>query len=196
VIGSGLGAQTYGGEAAGTLAPWGVDVVAGGSGPTTLPLSLTVGAWLLDRADVAVAERSYRSLTDTAADAGEADAVEAALAQGTGPDVVLLVMGDGSSTRTAKSPGGLNPGAEAYDATVCAALSTGDAVALAAAAAEPASRAVGAAGGAAWRAAASLLGGPPLAAARLIAFEAPYGVAYPVAVWTRPLNANSSADTS
>ena len=44
--------RTYGSEAAGTLAPWGVDVRAGGGDAPTLPLSLTLGAWLLDRAQV------------------------------------------------------------------------------------------------------------------------------------------------
>ncbi|MDQ4008457.1 MAG: hypothetical protein M3211_10220, partial [Actinomycetota bacterium] len=34
----------------GTLRPFGVDVQAGGSGSRDLPLALTVGAWLLDRA--------------------------------------------------------------------------------------------------------------------------------------------------
>ena len=99
---------------------------------------------------------------------------------------MLLVMGDGSSTRSAKAPGGLNPSAEAYDEAVGEALAAGDPAALVAAAAPAESEAVGAIGAATWRAAAALLDGQPTAAARLLTTEVPYGVAYLVATWTWP----------
>jgi hypothetical protein len=176
VLGPGPTSRPYASEAAGSLAPWGVDVRAGGPGAPSLPLSLAVGAWLLDRAAVPLTDRRYRSLTEEEVD----------LTAPSGQGFVLLVMADGSSTRTAKAPGGLNPAAEAYDAAVSAALAAGDPAALAALAEASTSHAVGAGGAASWRAAAGLLGGSPPATARLLTAEAPYGVAYPVAIWTWP----------
>lgn len=46
VVGSDERTRAYGGQAAGTLGPWGVDVRVG-EGEPVLPLSLTIGRWLL-----------------------------------------------------------------------------------------------------------------------------------------------------
>lgn len=173
VLGRGPTGRSYGPQASGTLAPWGVDVRAGGTDRASLPLSLTLGAWLLDRAAVAPADRAYRSVGDDADPGGAPEG-----------DVVLLVMADGSSARTPKAPGGLHPAAEGYDAAVVAALAAGDALALLAAADSSGAAAVGAGGAATWRAAAALVRERPPAEVRLLAAEAPYGVGYPVAFWS------------
>ena len=175
-LGPGATTQTYGPEAGGTFRPWGVDVPAGGQAGPHLPLSLTVGAWLLDRAGVSLDRRRYVAIADTDGAADPAPRSDG--------DEVLLVMADGSSSRTTKAPRGLHEAAEAYDAAVVAALASGDPGGLAAAAEPSLSRAVGAGGAGAWRAAVHLLVGRRPTRSRLLAAEAPYGVGCAVAVWT------------
>ncbi len=99
-------------SAGGTLAGFGVDVRAGGR-TNELPLSLTIGAWLLDRAGWA-GRRSYS--------VGKLDTRER---------VALLVMADGSAKRTPAAPGFFDERAEGFDAAVASALATGDAATLA-----------------------------------------------------------------
>lgn len=92
----------------------------------------------------------------------------------------LLVLADGSAARGARAPAGPHPAAQASDDALAAALAAGDAAALAAyepglalrADGAPALRALGRlAAGRTWR-------------PRLLAYEAPFGVAYLVARWT------------
>ncbi len=97
---------------------------------------------------------------------------------------MLLVVGDGSATRTAKAPGSFHPEAEAYDASVAAAFASGDPRRLAALDG-PLAEAVGAAGARAWGVAAQWWGDAAAATARVDADEAPYGVGYLVGVWLR-----------
>lgn len=112
VIGAGPQGADRDETAGGTLGAYGVDVTAGG--PTReLPLSLTVGAWLLDRAGW-TGPRTYS--TGRPAVDGR---------------VALLVMGDGSARRSLQAPGFLDDRAEAFDAGIAAALAAGDAGALA-----------------------------------------------------------------
>jgi hypothetical protein len=112
VIGAGdLGVDRDEG-AGGTFAPYGIDLHVGGAG-TELPLSLTVGAWLLDRAGWA-GPRTYSTGTPDV-----------------GGRVALLVMADGSAKRSTAAPGFLDDRAEAFDASIASALATGDAEALA-----------------------------------------------------------------
>jgi hypothetical protein len=139
-------------------------------GGRRLPLSLTVGAWLLDRAGYAGA-RVGTAPEDLAA-------VVAELPGRTG----LLVMGDGSARRSEKAPGHLDPAAAPFDAAVAAALAAGDADALAALDPVEGERLL-AAGVPAWRAAGALLAGRDLDAA-LLFDGAPFGVGYLVASWT------------
>jgi aromatic ring-opening dioxygenase LigB subunit len=98
--------------AGGSLASYGAAVHAGGPG-TDLPLSLTIGAWLLDRAGW-TGPRTYSTARP------EVDG-----------RVALLVMADGTGTRTPKAPGALDDRAEAFDAAIAAALAAGDPEALA-----------------------------------------------------------------
>ena len=99
-------------ESAGaTFRPYGVDFHVGGDG-AELPLSLAVGAWLLDRAGWS-GPRTYSTGT---------------------PDVsgrvALLVMADGSAKRSTSAPGFLDDRAEAFDASIATVLAEGDAEAL------------------------------------------------------------------
>jgi hypothetical protein len=113
VLGSGDLAGDRDETAGGSLAPFGVDVHAGGA-DDALPLSLTIGAWLLDRAGWS-GPRTYATGTPD-----------------TTGRVVMLVMADGSAMRTTEAPGFLDVRAEPFDAAIAAALSAGDADALAA----------------------------------------------------------------
>jgi len=95
----------------------------------------------------------------------------------------MLVLGDGSASRTPQAPGYFDERAEPYDAAVAQALATADAQALAAL--DPVlSRELHVAGLPAWR----LLADAAAASgveydADLLYDEAPYGVGYFVATW-------------
>ncbi|SFT65569.1 hypothetical protein SAMN05660657_02174 [Geodermatophilus amargosae] len=174
VVGPGAEGR-YGSGDVGDLRGFGVDVEvpldgAVRPGGRRLPLSLTVGAWLLDCAGYA----------GVRVGAGPEDlaAVVAALPGRTG----LLVMGDGSARRGDKAPGSHDPAAAPFDAAVAAALAEGDAGALAALDPAEGERLL-AAGVPAWRAVGRLLAGRDVDAA-LLHDDAPFGVGYLVASWT------------
>ncbi|WP_396045444.1 hypothetical protein [Aeromicrobium sp. UC242_57] len=112
VIGSGRLAEDLDDSAGGTLAAYGVDVHAGGT-DHQLPLSLTIGAWLLDRAGW-TGPRTYST---------GAPSVDGRTA--------LLVMADVSARRSLQAPGFLDERAESFDAAISAALAAGDAERLA-----------------------------------------------------------------
>jgi hypothetical protein len=112
VIGTGELNRPVDESAGGTLAGLGVDVRAGGD-DLVLPLSLTIGAWLLDQ----VGWDGPRTYTTTEVP--------------TDDRVVLLVMAGGSARRSVAAPGYLDERAEAHDAAVGAALASGDTDALA-----------------------------------------------------------------
>lgn len=171
----------------GSLRPFGaaVDVGAPSEGHPrpTLPLSLTLGRWLLDRAPGA----GRTILFGVTADAAPQRCLDlgAALAQ-RAPRVAMLVMGDGSARRSPKGPGYLDPRAEPFDEQVSVAVRAVDPVALAAL--EPRLAAdLLVAGRAPWQvlagAAAALPPDGPLTG-EVIYAGAPYGVAYLVATWT------------
>ncbi|WP_433391673.1 class III extradiol dioxygenase subunit B-like domain-containing protein [Micromonospora sp. KLBMP9576] len=171
----------------GSLRPYGLDRhvrlwkvnCAGGD---RLPLSLTVGAWLLQRSRTAL-PRLARSV---AADAAPAHCAElgAEFAAATEPRVALLVTGDGSACRGPASPGYDDPRAEAYDEGVARALADADTGALLDL--DPVlSAQLKAAGRAPWQ----VLAGAVRAAGgdwrgELRHHSAPYGVAYFVSSWT------------
>ncbi|OAA24746.1 hypothetical protein UG55_102878 [Frankia sp. EI5c] len=147
------GADTaYDGTSTGSLAGFGVDLsfplappaeAAGGSGagsrPTAavpgagrrLPLSLTIGAWLLRQVGWP-GHREARGVpaTTTPAAAAALGAGLVAAAEADGARLALLIMGDASARRTVKAPGSLDPRAAAHDASVAAALAAVDVDAL------------------------------------------------------------------
>ncbi|MBB6475115.1 hypothetical protein [Sphaerisporangium rubeum] len=179
VVGGGAAGAVYPADAAGTLAPWGVDVRVG-EGTAVLPLSLTVGRWLLDRAGVGRPDE-YRAV---AVDAGpeECLAIGAELAE-RASRVALLVMADGSAALTVKAPGYLQPGAEDYDRALVRALAAADVTALGAL--DPAEADELWVGG---RAALQVLAGAgrkDTFQAEVLYDEAPYGVGYHVVSWHR-----------
>lgn len=182
VVGGGPETRRYGPGAYATLRPYGLDwtspeVRAGG---VPLPLSLSIGRWLLERRDAATGARYQAVASD--APTGECLALGRELAASSGR-VSLLVMGDGSACRSEKAPGYLDGRAAPYDAAVARALGKADAAALAAL--DPGlSREVRAAGRAAWQVLAGAAGEDGLTGA-ILADEAPYGVGYLVACWSR-----------
>lgn len=174
VIGAGPRDAVHGPTARGSLAGYGVPVEiplgSDGPGAVELPLSLTIGAWLLRDAlgpeCGAVGLQVCRGELDPPVD----DA-----------PVALLVMGDGSARRSTAAPGYLDERAARFDAAVADALKSGDASALGTDAGLGAE--LLAAGVPAWRAAGELLEAGSWDA-ELLYDDAPYGVGYFVAVWT------------
>jgi hypothetical protein len=184
VLGAGSRSQRHSPLAHGSLAGFGLGHelnlgAPGCGGSTSLPLSLTVAAWLL-RESVGV--RSGAVGFEIADDFDRSPAARELLSMLEAGQVGLLVMGDGTACRTTAAPGYLDERAEPYDEVVSAALACGDAAGLSAL--DPVLGAeLLAAGVPAWRVAGALLEGAVIDA-RMRCAEAPYGVWYPVASWT------------
>jgi hypothetical protein len=168
VIGTGAQTGWFPPGTTGTLAGYGVPVAAtlpgGPPRPGPLPLSLTLGAWLLTGADVPCSGVAVDPDTEHLPDAP-----------------AYLVVGDGSARRSAKAPGYVDARAEPFDAAVTAALAAGDAAGL-----RDLDPALGADlladGMPAWRAVGRSVTGP--FDADLLYAGDPYGVGYFVASWT------------
>ena len=145
-----------------------------------LPLSLAIGAQLLDAAGYC-GPRVLQSIAESASpdacrDLGRDLAADA-------PLTALLVMGDGSARRSAAAPGYLDERAEPFDTVVEQALRDGDLPALAALDPDLA-RDLLAAGRPAWQALAGALAAPARRRrprTRILYSDAPFGVAYLVA---------------
>lgn len=168
---------------------WGTpDSVTQGTAPMTLPF--LIAAWLLrDRPTEPV--RRPVMVDEHGGAVGNGAVGNRAVGNGTGSsDTVnsaarqaMLVLGDGSASRTPQAPGHFDERAEPYDAAVARALATADTAALAAL--DPdLSRALHVAGLPAWK----LLADAATASgveydAELLYDEAPYGVGYFVATW-------------
>ncbi|ARF82652.1 class III extradiol dioxygenase subunit B-like domain-containing protein [Kitasatospora aureofaciens] len=182
-VGAGPEAEVWTEGGAGSFHRYGVPLIAklpGGrvEGPELAP-SLTVGAWLLERAGVTLPTHACAVPADAPADrmlglgqglAGLADRV------------ALLVLGDGSACRSLKAPGYLDERAEGFDTSLAAALGSADLPALAAV--DPALAAeLKAEGRAPWQVLAGAAEGAGLTA-RLGYQDAPYGVGYFVASWS------------
>ncbi|TDD68779.1 hypothetical protein E1262_15080 [Jiangella aurantiaca] len=171
---------------AGSLAPYGVDLTValpGDEPPPTernLPLSISVGAWLLQRDGW----EGTVSAATVAGDAGDADCVELGRRIASRADrVALLVMADGSPLRADTTPRDLRARATAYDTALANALRDGDPqrlldldAALAAEVGSPGRKALRVLAGAA---------DDGLFDAEVTYEDAPYGVGYLVGVWER-----------
>lgn len=184
VVGAAEETRAYGRNAYATLRPYGFDWTAGRDGDRRgdeLPLSLTIGYWLLQRHSGEQEARFQGVASD--AEPGECLSLGKDLAESAGR-VALLVMGDGSACRTEKAPGYLDERATGYDAAVAAALANADATALADLEAGL-SRELQAAGRAAWQVLAGAAGADGGLTGELLADEAPYGVGYFAAAWSR-----------
>jgi hypothetical protein len=179
MLGSAAAAGCHGQGSTGSFAGYGVplEVRLPGDGvsqaPGPLPLSLAVGAWLLNEAGwsgptLAIACDVQGALPP------EFDSLQ--------PGDGLLVMGDGSARRTEKAPGWLDERSAGYDAEVSAALAAGDPAHLGRLD-ERLGRELLAAGAPAWRAASHLLAGTRWRA-EVSYDDAPYGVGYFIAGWS------------
>ncbi len=182
VLGSAPRSGPYPADAAGSFAPYGVAVTVGGEGAVDLPLSLTMGCWFLERCDWTGESLAFGVAADEASD--RCAALGAGLAE-RASRVGLLVVGDGSATRTPKAPGSFDERAEAFDASLDEALQrpAGDGLA----GLDPLLAAeLMVDGRAAWQVAAGLAAASTSRTwdARLLRSEAPYGVHYAVATWS------------
>ncbi|WP_141577377.1 hypothetical protein [Actinomadura sp. WMMA1423] len=183
VVGGGPETRPYEADAYATLRPYGLDWTIPSrvkSGAEALPLSLTLGFWLLERQGLGAGAR-YQAV---AFDARPEDCLALGRELAESADrVALLVMGDGSACRSEKAPGYLDERAAPYDESVARALGRADAGALAALDPEL-SRDVQAAGRAAWQVLAGAAAKGGAFTSELLADEAPYGVGYLVAGWS------------
>lgn len=179
VVGAGARWQHHEPVARGSLAPFGVALeVSLGSdapGPIELPLSLTVGAWLLRDAlgpDCGAAGWS--------AGPDERDAPARLDPAGDSP-CALVVLADGSARRSTSAPGYLDERAAGHDARLATGLRTGDPALLRED--QTLARELLVEGGAVWDRVAREFAGRAWDA-ELLYDEAPYGVGYFVAAWT------------
>jgi hypothetical protein len=179
-VGSGDATAVYGGSAAGSLREYGVSFAVG-TGEPVLPLSLTVGSWLLRRGCAAL-PGSRVLFQAVARDSSPAACLRlgAGLAQ-RAPRVAMLAMGDGSARKAVSGPGAADPAADSYDADVAAALAAADGDRLA-----RLSRWLDdelmASGRAAWQVLAGAARGREYRG-RLLCSARPYVVSYLVASW-------------
>jgi hypothetical protein len=141
IVGGGPAGQAYPWPSAGSLHRYGVPWSTGPGHPV-LPLSLTVGTWLLtgalERAAGGVGEAEGAGAGLAVTLCAVADSAEPAACRrlgvtlaGRAPRVGLLVMGDASAKKATGVPGAPDPEAEEYDAGLAAALAAADAGALA-----------------------------------------------------------------
>ncbi|MFJ8077463.1 class III extradiol dioxygenase subunit B-like domain-containing protein [Streptomyces sp. NPDC096176] len=170
--------------AAGSFRGFGVDLdVRLGQGQAqerTLPPSLAVGAWLLDRTRWAAAPVGALGVGDLLGrDRCAAAGRELAARAGR---VALLVMGDGSACRTLKAPGYLDERAPAFDRQAADALGAADIETLKGLD-ESYAHELKVSGRASWQVLAGAAEGAGLAG-RLLHEAAPYGVGYFVAAWS------------
>jgi hypothetical protein len=185
VVGGDAATRAYGPDAAGSLRPYGLDLTIG-PGEPVLPLSLTIGRWLLQSSfDAGGVRVRFQGVAERAAPA-ECLRLGRHLAEAA-ERVALLVMGDGSACRAEKAgDDDLDDRAEPYDAAVARALRDADAAALAAL--DPRlSGELQVAGRAAWQVLAGAAGAAGFGAAgfsaAVLAEMAPYGVGYFAASW-------------
>jgi hypothetical protein len=181
VIGPGQFSRNHPSDAAGTFAGFGVDVRAGGTGPTTLPPTLTLAAWLLETH----LGRQPKRYVEIAASDGFLmwDAIGEALATTYENDLGILVVGGGSACRTEKAPGAYDDRADRFDANVAQALSEGDVNGLLDLDDDLAMH-LKADGLPVWKTAAFAWLRSREPKPRLLTNESPYGVGYFVATWT------------
>ena len=179
VVGGATHTTEYPSPAGGSLRDFAVPFVLG-SAPV-LPLSLTIGKWLLAGAAPGGAPTAWWGIGSGAATADCLNLGEklAALA----PRVALLAMGDGPGRRARGVPAAADHGADRYDDEVIAALAAADPGALAAL--DPGrDEELFVAGRAAWQVLAGAASRGAFTADLRYA-AAPFEVSYYVATWLR-----------
>ena len=178
VVGGADADAAYDGSAAGSLREYGVRFTTGAGDPV-LPLSLTVGAWLLRRSVAPPASLRLRAVARHTS-AAECLRLGADIAR-QAARVAVLAMGDGPGRRAAGIERAADPAADGYDAEVAAALAEGDPARLARLAPSLDDELL-VAGRAAWQVMAGAAGGRRLRG-HLRCAMAQYEVSYLVASW-------------
>jgi hypothetical protein len=181
IVGGAARTADYPPEAAGGLRAYGVPFGVG-IGNQVLPLSLTIGRWLLGRAGGAASVLravAFDTPPGECADLGARTSMLAGRA-------AMLVMGDGPGRRARDAPGKPDDDADRFDAEVVKALADTDAETLAAL--DPArARALFAAGRAAWQvlagAAKPAVTKDAVTKGTVYYAAAPFAVSYYVASW-------------
>ena len=183
IVGGAAQTTQYQPGTAGTLRGLGIPVTIGAGAPV-LPLSLTIGSWLLRQFLPPEAGRPAWQVRLQAVDHALPPAACLRLGgelAASAPRVALLAMGDGSARRVLGVHGAADPVAERYDADVAAALAGADAGRLARL--DPALDAeLMVTGRAAWQVLAGAAGGSALRGQLRFA-AAPLDVGYHVASW-------------
>jgi len=182
-VGDGPALRTYDEHDGGTLRGFGVDLHTGGERSEDLPLPLTMGAWLLDRAAWSGPRRYFALPQETTPQECVEMGQKVAAAD---LRVGVLAMGDGSARRSTQAPGYLDDRAEPFDAAVARALAGADLDWLSDALAPVACAELWVAGRPAWQFLAGAATQTPhdsTIAARMHYDAAPYGVGYLVAGW-------------
>jgi hypothetical protein len=180
VVAGGAGQTAeYPARAGGSLRDFAVPFTVGTD--PVLPLSLTIGKWLLAGAASPSPPVTWQGIASgtPVADCLSLGEKLAALA----PRVALLAMGDGPGGRARGVPGATNPDADRYDSQVTAALAAADPDALAAL--DPGrDQGLFVAGRAAWQVLAGAASAGAFTADLRYA-AAPFEVSYYVATWVR-----------
>jgi len=187
VVGAGTRTRRYESGVRGSLAPVGVDVRVhlGGDAATDsaplLPVSLTLGAWMLERAGWSGRTSALEVATD------EDPQVCRALGEALADDpsrLALMVVADGTARRGAKAPGYTDERAAGFDEGWVRAVAAADAAGLAAIHPHQAEDLM-MAGRAPLHVLAAAAGTTP-ASSELLYSDDPYGVQYVVATWRYP----------
>jgi hypothetical protein len=183
VVGAARLTVEYPPQATGRLHDYGVPFTAGDRGEPALPLSLTIGKWLLANHPAPPAAWWGIAWDTPPAECLPLGEKLARLA----PRVALLAMGDGPARRVRAAPHAADPEADRYDDQLAGALAAADPAALAAL--DPRQdRALEIAGRAAWQVLAGAAGneqGQHAFDAELRYRGAPFDVSYVVASWRR-----------
>lgn len=187
VVGAGASTDTYASSAIGSFAGYGLSLAVrldgGGidasASAATLPLSLSVAAWLLRDRPVEPPRVGLSVGPDSALDCAR---LGASLVSGSAR-VGLLIMGDGSACHGPKSPGYDHPRATSFDASVTSALAACDTDTLLALDIDLATDLL-VAGRAPWQVLAGAIDASGGTWAGSVTYaDAPYGVQYTVATW-------------
>jgi hypothetical protein len=189
---AGGGRAVEGSARGGSLRPYGIEEHVGAAADDSLPLSLTIGAWLLEQVDCALPVE-YVGFADDVGPQECADRLAAIVAGDT--RTAVLVMADLSAKLTEASPGYLDERAPGFDRAVVRAIEETDAGALLAVDGHLAAELWCSGASALWGLAGAAQGVEPGSlTARILYDAAPYGVGYVVATWGRRLSQAVGSD--
>ena len=126
LVGSADRTELHPSDAPAALTDYGIPFTSGSAGAPVLPLSLTIGRWLLARADASVPYRLRLQAVAAATSPEDCLILGASIAE-LAPRVAVLAMGDGPARRARGAPRALDADADRYDKQLSAALAAADA---------------------------------------------------------------------